>query len=327
MMPRLATRILLLVVTVFCLVEAQAEAAGPRIGFLSPSTPASALPALTGLRQGLEENGYVDGKNITIESRFAHGRFDRLPDLAIELVRLPVDVLVPYTTTPAIAARDSTTTVPIVMVGVSDPIASGLVSNLARPGGNITGTSSMRTETASKWLQLLTDVAPGIRRVGVLWNPNNRVFHSQLIRETEAAARILNLELRKFEAHDLKSIETAFEAISKERLSGLNVLPDQTLFAHAPRIAALAEKARLPTVSGNDAYAEAGGLLAYGPSRFESGRSAGGYVAKILKGARPADLPVEQPTKFDLVINMKTAKRIGATIPPSLRLMATRVIE
>ena len=184
------------------------------------------------------------------------------------------------------------------------------------------------SEAAGKRLELLNEAIPGMRRVAVLWNPANRVFQAQMIQETEAAARPLGIQLRMFEASDLTSIERAFAEISKERISGVNVLPDPILVgAHGARIAALATKARLPSVSGNSTYTEAGGLMTYGPSFPELARSAGGYVAKILKGAKPADLPVERPTKFELVINMKTAQQIGVTLPQSLKLRADRVIE
>jgi putative ABC transport system substrate-binding protein len=269
----------------------------------------------------------VDGNNIAIEYRFAHGQFDRLPDLARELVALPVAVLVTAVTQASIAARDSTKNIPIVMAGVADPVAAGLVSSLARPGGNITGTSSMSVETAGKQLGLLKEMVPGIRRAAILWNPTNRVFQTQLVRETEAAAQTLGIRLLLFEAHDLRSIEQGLAAISKERVGGLIVLLDPTLNAHAPRIAALAAKARLPSVSGFVGYADAGGLTTYGPSFSELYRSAAGYVAKILRGAVPAELPIEQPTKFELVINLKAAKQLGISMPQSLLLRADRVVE
>lgn len=327
MTPRRTACNFLLAVFVLCSVQAQSDAAGPRIGFLSPGTPEGAATLLAGLRQGLREYGYVEGTNVVIESRFAHGQFDRLPDLARELIGLPVDVLVTNVTQASIAAKDNTKTIPIVMVGVSDPVASGLISSLSRPGGNVTGTSGMFSEAAGKRLELLNESVPGIRRVAVLWNPANRVFQLQLIRETEAAARLLGIQLQMVEARDLVSIERAFATISRERVSGLNVLPDPTLGAHASKIAALAEKARLPSVSGSGTYADAGGLMSYAPSLPELARISGGYVAKILKGAKPAELPVEQPTKFELVINMKTAKQLGVTIPQSLLARADRVIQ
>ena len=327
MIPRIASRILLIVVIVLSSVHAESDAAGPRIGFLSPGTPESMGAILAGLRQGLREHGYVEGTNIAIESRFARDQFDRLPDLARELIGLPVDVLVTNVTQATIAAKDNTTTIPIVMVGVSDPVASKLVSSLSHPGGNVTGTSGMFAEAAGKRLELLNEAVPGMRRVGVLWNPSNRAFQTQMIRETEVAARQLGIQLQMFEATDLSSIERALATISRERISGLDVLPDPTFGAHATKIAAWVEKARIPAVSGSGNYADAGGLMSYAPSLSELARNAGGYVAKILKGAKPADLPIEQPTKFELVINMKTAKQLGITIPQSLLLRAGRVIQ
>lgn len=322
-----ARRMLLLAAVAICLARESAEAAGPRIGFLSPTTPESSAAMLAGLRDGLREYGYSEATNMAIDSRFANDQFDRLPDLARELVVLPVDVLVTVVTQATIAARDMTKTIPIVMIGVSDPVASKLVAGLAHPGGNITGTSGMFSEAAGKRLQLLKEAAPGVQRVAVLWNPGNRVFQMQLIHETEAAARPLGMELQLFEARDLISIEAAFAAISKEHASGLNVLPDPTLGAHGARIAALAQEARLPSVGGGAAYADSGGLIGYGPSLRELARTAGGYVAKILKGAKPADLPVDQASKFELVINMRAAHQLGVSIPPSLRLRADRLIE
>jgi putative ABC transport system substrate-binding protein len=329
MMPRLIVRTLLLAVITLSSAYAQSQATVPRIGFLSAITPDSAvtLNQLAGFRQGLREHGYVEGTNIAIEYRFAHQRFERLPDLARELIGLRVDVLVTAVTQASVAAKDNTKTIPIVMAAVADPVGAGLVSSLARPGGNITGTSSMSVATAAKSLELLKEAVPGIRRVAVLWNPANRIFQMQVVRETEAAARSLGIQLQMYEAHDLPSIERAFETISKERVAGLNVLADPTLNTYAPRIAALAAKARVPSVSGIGLYAEAGGLMGYGANFYELYRSAAGYVTKILKGAKPADLAIEQPTKFELVINMKTAKQLGVSIPQSLLLRADRVIQ
>jgi putative ABC transport system substrate-binding protein len=323
---RLVSRLLLLVVA-FWSMQALSHAAGARIGFLSAGTPQSTETVLAGLRAGLREHGYVDGTDITIETRFAHGQFERLPELARELIGLRVDVMVTVVTQASIAAKENTKTIPIVMIGVSDPESAGLVAGLSRPGGNVTGTSAMNAETAGKWLELLKESVPGAQRVAVLWNPANRIFQTQLLRQTERAARLLGIQLQLFEARDLESIEKAFAAISKERVSGLNILTDPTFVAHAGRIAALAEKSRLPSVSGYTAYADAGGLMAYGPSYPELARSASGYVAKILRGAKPAELPVERPTKFELVINAKTAKQLGLPIPRALLLRADRVIE
>ena len=327
MLPRLVLRALLLAVLLLSSFGGHAGAASPRVGFLAPGTPESSAPVLAGLRQGLRENGYVEGTDITIDARYAYGKFDRLPDLARELIKLPVDVLVTYVTDASIAASKNSKTIPIVMVGVSDPVASGLVVSLSRPGGNITGTSGVFAEGAGRRLQFLKETIPGTMRVAVLWNPENRVFQSQVLRETEAAARTLGLQLRLFEAHDAASIETAFVAIAKYEIAALNVLPDPIFAVHHARIAELALKARLPSVSANSAFAEAGGLMAYGPSIPQLGRDAAKYVAKILRGANAADLPIEQPTKFELVINMKTAKQIGITVPQSLMVSADRLLE
>jgi len=318
---------LVLAVIAFSAVCTESYAASPRIGFLGPGTPESSAMVLAGLRQGLREHGYIEGANIAIESRFARDQLERLPDLSRELIGLPVDVLVTFVTQASIAAKDNTKTIPIVMIAVSDPVASKLVSSLSHPGGNVTGTSGMFSEGAGKRLQLLKEAAPGLQSVAVIWNPNNRVFQSQMIQETEAAAKRLGIRLKMFEAYDATSIERIFTAISNERALGLNILPDTTLGTHAPTIAALAAKARLPSIGGGTAFAEAGGLIGYGPSLRELARNAGGYVAKILRGAKPADLPVEQPTTFELIVNLKTAKQIGVTVPQSLKARADRLIE
>ena len=324
---RRAMRMLLLGGIALVSADAHADAANPRIGFLSPTTPENTARVLAGLRQGLRENGYVEGTNIQIESRFANNRFDRLPALARELIALRVDVLVTYVTQASLAAKHGTDTIPIVMLGVGDPLGSGLVASLSRPGGNVTGTSGSFVESAGKRLQLLKEAVPAIRRVAVLWNPDNTVFQAQVLDQTRAAARPLDIELELFEARDPASIENALAAMAKQRVSAVNVLPDPGLGTNYVRIAALATKMRLPSISAISGYAEAGGLLAYGPNLSDMARNAGGYVAKILKGAKAGDLPVEQPTKFELVINLKTAKQIGIVVPQSMRLRADRLIE
>jgi putative ABC transport system substrate-binding protein len=240
---------------------------------------------------------------------------------------LPVDVLVTFVTQASIAAKENTRTIPIVMVGVSDPVASGLVSSLSHPRGNVTGTSGAFTGLAGKCVQLLREANPGVGRIAILWNPANRVFQAQMLEETKASARQLGIALQLFEARDAESIETAFAAISNQRLPAVAVLPDPVFAAYWDRIAALAAKSRLPSVTVSSAYAEAGGLMTYGPSLPDSARAAGGYVAKILKGAKPAELPVDRPTKFELVINLKTAKQMGMTVPQPLLLRADRLIE
>jgi putative ABC transport system substrate-binding protein len=319
-------RLLVALLAAPCIALAQAASTAKRIGFLSPMTPDQAAGLVEGLRQGLRDHGYIEGKNIAIEYRFADGKFERLPALATELVGLRVEVLVAMVTQASIAARSATSTIPIVMVGVSDPVGSKLVATLARPGGNVTGNASLTAVTAGKSLELLKEVAPNIRRVGVLWNPANRVFQAQLVKETEAAAHSLNLDLVMFEADSPGGVDRALAAMTKARLGALNVLADPMLTSQRGRIAGLAAAAGLPSVGWQADYAEAGGLIAYGPSLHELHRDAAAYVAKILAGAKPADLPVEQPTKFDLVINLKTARQLGITVPASLLLRATRVI-
>jgi putative ABC transport system substrate-binding protein len=326
-MPRLVFRLLMLAVIALCSVDAHSDAAIRRIGFLTPGTPETNAPVLAGLRQGLRENGYMEGTNIEIESRFANNRFERLPDLARELIGLRVDVLVTFVTQASLAAKQRTSTIPIVMIGVGDPLGSGLVSSLSRPGANVTGTSGSFVESAGKRLELLKEAVPGVQRVAVLWNPDNTVFQRQVLDQTSAAARALGIELRLFEARGPESIENAFAAIAQQGISAVNVLPDPVLAAHYGRIAAAATKMRLPSVTAISTYAEAGGLLTYGPSFPDMARNAGGYVAKILNGAKVGDLPVEQPTKFELVLNLKTAKHIGIIVPQSMRLRADRLIE
>ena len=319
-------RLLVALLAAPCIALAQPASTAKRIGFLSPMTPDQAAGLVEGLRQGLREHGYIEGKNIAIEYRFANGKFERLPALATELVGLRVDILVAMVTQASIAARSATSTIPIVMVGVSDPVGSKLVATLARPGGNVTGNASLTAVTAGKSLELLKEVAPNVRRVGVLWNPANRVFQAQLVKETEAAAHSLNLDLVMLEADSPGGVDRALAAMTKARLGALNVLADPMLTSQRRRIAGLAAAAGLPSVGWQADYAEAGGLIAYGPSLHELHRDAAAYVAKILAGAKPADLPVEQPTKFDLVINLKTARQLGITVPASLLLRATRVI-
>jgi putative ABC transport system substrate-binding protein len=316
-----------LVALVCCCVSLPSHAASARIGFLSPTTAEGSAFVLDAFRQGLREHGYVEGTNVTIETRYAHDRFERLPQLSRELVALPVDVLVSYVTQASIAAKHATQTIPIVMIGVSDPIASGLVSSLSRPGANITGTSGSFTGMAGKGVQLLKEAFPGLTRIAVLWNPANRVFQAQMLDETRAAGRQLGIELELFEATDPPSIDAAFTAISKRRVSAVSVLPDPVFAANWSRIAALAIKGRLLSVTVSSAYADAGGLMAYGPSLIDLARTTAGYVAKILAGAKPGELPIERPGKYELVINLKTAKQIGATMPQPLRLRADRLIE
>jgi putative ABC transport system substrate-binding protein len=274
----------------------------------------------------LRELGYAEGQNIAIESRFAEGKWDQLPSLAAELVRLKVDVIVTYTTPATQAAKQATGTIPIVVAAVIDPVAAGLVASLAHPGGNITGLSQMVPELVGKQLEILKEVAPKISRVALLGNPANAGNPSQ-VRHAQNAARTLGMRLHSLEARGPSEIESAFAAMTTERVGAVIILIDSTLIDQRTRIADLAARRRLPMVSGTIEIAEAGGLMAYGPSVRDMFRRAAAHVDKILKGAKPADLPFEQPTKFDLVINLRTARALGMTIPQSVLLRADQVIQ
>jgi putative ABC transport system substrate-binding protein len=306
------------------IVKAQPAGKVWRIGLLSPT---SQSPSIEAIREGLRTLGYVEGQNLVIEYRSAEGRFDRLPDFAAELVRLRVDVIVAVVTQASLAAKNATSTIPIVMMAVGDPVGAGLVASLARPGGNVTGTSGMAVEVASKLVELLQQVAAKIHRVSVLWNPANEVFQGQMVKATEAAARSMGIQLQMLAARDVKEIDRAFAAMTKGRAEALVVLPDPVFVAQHSRIAVFAARMRLPSVSGSSGYAEEGGLITYGPDFFELGRRTAAYVDRILKGAKPGDLPIEQATKFELAINLKTAKALGLTLPPSLLQRADQVIE
>jgi putative ABC transport system substrate-binding protein len=298
-----------------------------RIGFLAPATRTGYQHQTDAFLQGLRELGYVEGQNIVIEYRWADGNFERLPELAAELVRLKVDVIVAAVTQASLAAKNATGTIPIVIVAVANPVDSGLIASLARPGANITGTSSMNAEVVGKQLELLKETLPKISRVTALWNPANPVYQAIQRRETEVAARALGVQLHFLEARGPDEIERAFAAMAKERSKALLVISDPVFTSHRKRIADHAAKQRLPTVSGIREYVEAGGLMAYGPSFPDMYRRAAYYVDRILKGTKPADLPVEQPMKFELVINLQTAKQIGLTIPQSVLYRADKVIK
>jgi putative tryptophan/tyrosine transport system substrate-binding protein len=308
----------------------RAQQAGkiPRIGYLSPGSASAGLVARDqAFRQGLRELGYVEGKNIVIEYRYAEGKFDRLAGLAAELVRLKVDVIAAALTQASLAAKVATKTIPVVILGVSDPLGSGLIASLARPGANITGTSSMTSEVVGKSLEILKEAVPKISRVAVLWNPDNAVFQAQMLKEAEFAAGVLGLRLQTFGARGSDELDRAFAAITGASVDALLVLADPILAFHQRRIVDFAEKSRLPAIYGIKEYAAAGGLMHYGPNIDGQFRRAASYVDKILKGAKPADLPVEQPTKFQFVINLKTAKTLGLTFPLPLLGRADEVIE
>ena len=306
--------------------DAQQPAKVARIGHLGTADRVAAGHLLEAFRQGLRELGWVEGKNIAIEVRYAEGRYERLPDLAAELVRLKVDVIVAAGTQAALAAKQATSTIPIVMAAVGDPVATGLVASLARPGGNLTGPSLMLPELIGKQLELLKEVVPKVSRVAVLWNSANPLGPPQM-REAEGAARALRVRLQLLDVRDPNDFDTAFAAMTKERAGALLVIPDVVFVTHRARVADLAAKSRLPAVYWTRELVEAGGLMAYGANIPDMYRRAATYVDKILKGTKPGDLPIEQPTRFELVINLKTAKALGLTIPQSLRLRADQVIQ
>ncbi len=310
--------------------SADAQPAGQvtRIGFLAAGSVSPYAHLVEAFRQGLRDLGYAEGQNIAIEFRWAEGRYDRLADFAAELVRLKVEVIVAAGGTPAVlAAKNATRTIPIVFPTVNDPVAVGFVVSLARPGGNITGlTLWAGLETLGKQLELLKETVPQASRVALLWNPANP-SHTFLRKETELAGRSLGAQLQIHEVRDPNQIERAFSAMIRERADALIVLADAMFQSQTTQIADLALKNRLPTMFWSKGNVEAGGLMAYGASFPDLYRRAAHYVGKILKGAKPADLPVEQPTKFELVINLKTAKALGLTIPQSVLIRADEVIR
>jgi putative ABC transport system substrate-binding protein len=300
--------------------DAQPSRRMPRVGVLSPSEDFF----LNALRQGLRDLNYIEGRNISLEHRSAGGRIDRLPDLAAELARLKVDVMVTITPPGVRAAKQATVTIPIVMAGVDDAIEQGFVASLARPGGNVTGMSWLNPELSGKRLELLKDAVPKISRVAVL---REAVGGASSLRATIEAARVLGIHLQILELRDSNEFDSAFSAIVGERSGALDVLPGLMITSHMRQIADLAGKARLPAIFPDAQFVESGGLMSYGPSLPEMSRRAAYYVDKILQGAKPAELPVEQPTKFELVINLKTAKQIGLTIPPNVLARADKVIK
>jgi putative ABC transport system substrate-binding protein len=305
----------------------QQAAKVPRVGWLSPGSAASDENFLASFRDGLGELGWAVGRNIAIEPRWAEGSFERLPDLAAELVRLKVDVIVASVTQASLAAKQATATIPIVMVGVGDPLGSGLVASLAHPGGNVTGPSSMMVDVSAKQLALLKETVPNASPVAVLWNPANPVWHAAASRETEAAARALGLRLQLLEARGPDELEGAFEGMTGGRAGALFVPADIILVRHAQQIADLAARHRLPAMYAFREHVEAGGLMSYAADFGVMFRRAAAFVDKLLKGTSPADLPVEGPTTFELVINLKTAGALGLTIPESVLLQATELIQ
>jgi putative ABC transport system substrate-binding protein len=272
--------------------------------------------------------GYVEGQHFVLEYRGAEGQFEGFPDLAAELVRLKVEVIVAQGTPAALAAKHATTMIPVVMVGVGDPVGSGLVASLARPGGNLTGLSNLSTELVRKQLEFLKDVHPTVSRVAVLWNPANPASHL-MVRAADVAAQALGVQLHLVEARGRgpDAFDSAFAAMTSAHAGALLVLADNIFFEHRRRLAELAAMSHLPTMHQDGRMVEAGGLISYAASVPDVWRHGATYVDKLLKGAKPADLPVEQPTRFELVINLKTAQALGITMPPSLLLLADEVIQ
>jgi putative tryptophan/tyrosine transport system substrate-binding protein len=307
--------------------EAQQSMKMHRIGFLSGGFPGPSHWTTT-LRTDLRELGYVEGKNIAIESRFAENKPDRLPPMVDELVRLKVDVIVAGGTNDARAARNTTKTIPIVMAGIGiDPVEAGLVESLARPGGNVTGITNLSTELGGKRLELLKEAAPKVARVAVLYDPAAPGSLRELKETLPVAAGALGLTVRSWEVRDADGFDRVFSALRKERQDGLYVAGGPLMSVNGKRIADFALKGRLPSVYGNKEYVDAGGLMYYGADLADIYRRVAYYVDKILKGAKPTDLPVEQPKKFELVINLRTAKQIGLTIPQSMLFRADKVIK
>jgi len=306
--------------------QAQEPAKVPRIGMLLSGSNSSTSTRTEAFRQGLRELGYAEGKNITIEYRFTEGRLERFPDLAAELVHLKVVVIVTSGTGGAIAAKNATSTIPIVMATIGDPVARGIIASLARPGGNITGLTTISPDLAGKRLELLKETVPRLTRAGILWNPVDQGV-TAVFKETEATARALGVQVQSLEVRSPDDFESAFKAAIAVRVHALNVLPSGVTSTYRTRIVEFATKSRLPTMFVEGVHVESGGLMSYGPNIPDSFRRAATYVDKILKGAKPADLPVEQPMKFELIINLKTAKQIGLTIPPNVLVRANKVIK
>jgi ABC-type uncharacterized transport system substrate-binding protein len=308
-------------------VAGQQTAKVPRIGFLAVGSREGRAFMIEGFLRGLREHGYVEGQNIVIEYRFSEDRNDRLPALAAELVAMKVQLILASGTPASFAAKEATSTIPIVMGGIAaDPVETGLVASLARPGGNITGMSMMTAPLGGKRLELLKKTLPGLARVAVFWNPPNPAY-GPILRELDAAAPKLRLQLQRLEVRVPTDFEGAFEAAIKQRAGAL-IAPGDPLVANRPRMVAdLALKYRMPTLMDNKEFVEAGGLLSLGLDLVDSYRRSATHVDKILKGANPADLPMEQPTKLDLFVNLKTARTLGLTIPQEVLLQASHVIQ
>jgi putative ABC transport system substrate-binding protein len=301
------------------------QPAMPVIGFLGSGTAAAQSQWTAAFVQRLRELGWTEGRNVAIKYRWAEGRTERFAEIANEFVRLKVDVILTHNTPPVLAAKQATSVIPIVFATAGDPVGTGIVTSLPRPGGNVTGLSSQQPDTASKRLELLREVIPGLRRLAILANVGNP-YTALDVSEVQGAARTFGVEVATFEIRRAEDIVPAFEAL-EGRAEALYVPPDPVLFANRIRINTLALAARLPTMHGVREYVQAGGLMSYGPNWSDQFRRAGDYVDKILRGTKPGDIPVEQPTKFDFVINLKTARTLGLEVPPTLLARADEVIE
>jgi putative ABC transport system substrate-binding protein len=305
---------------------AQQARKAARVGFVGNSDASSLASYVEALRQGLRELGYLEGRTVTIEYRYAEGKLERLPDLAAELVALEMDVIVTEGTSATLAAKNATRSVPIVMALVADAVGSGLVDSLARPGGNITGLTTLSLDLVGKHMELLKEIVPGLGRVAVLWNPTHPA-HPPALKGIEMAARTLGLELQLVEARDVYELDKAFSELARTRPGALAAMSDTMLDGQQRRLAEFAAGTRLPAAYTKALFVESGGLISYGARFSDLFRRASVYVDKILKGERPTNLPVEQPTAFELILNLKTAKVLGLTVPPSLLGRAEQVIE
>lgn len=324
-------RLLVPVVLILALLGGSVAGAQPpskvaRIGYLESGVAGPGAPLFEAFRQGLRDLGWVEGQTIALEVRAAQGKYDRLPDLAAELVRLKVDVLFASSTPAALAAKHATTTIPIVIGRVADPLKSGLVATLARPGGNITGWTHQGLELRVKYLDLLKEAVPAATRIGILWNPANPI-HGPSLKSMEATAQALKVELHPVGVQDAREIEGAFATLARQRVQALTVFQDGMFLAQGQPIIALAARNRLPTIYGATELVKAGGLMGYGVNLRDMYRHGASFVDRILRGAKPADLPVEQPTRFELVINLKTADALSLAIPPAILARADEVIK
>jgi len=322
-----AAACLLSIITVWTPIQAQQVPKVPKIGYLSGASPAGGALLLQAFRQGMRELGYIEGKTFVLEVRFADGKSEAIPQLARELVALKADVVVASTDAPIAAVKRETRAIPIVMTNATDPVGTGFVASLAHPGGNVTGLSNISADLSGKRLELLRELVPGLSRVVFVWDPHSRGAVLDF-KQSEAAASSLHLELQSVEVSSPADLDHAFSAVTSQRAQAMIVLPGNPVtFSKRAEVASFAQKNRLPSMYGLKEYVDAGGLMSYGPSLPVLYQRAATYVDKILKGARPGDLPVERPTKFELAINLRTAKTIGLTIPSALLQRADQLVQ